>query len=178
MKNEYQEIRSESWNMKNKTQKKFTQLHHSCSLKNSCSRIFFHGFDFHFGTCASSIQRVLVFGSGWVTRTWIGTLEFNISKVFTQGNTKNVIKELLILIFQIFKIQNNTKNTHKWMMVKTVAGEAKEKPKDAQPKRSKKKEIESYLTHSPSNVTSMQILRSNKNPHFKFENLLTLVNVG
>jgi hypothetical protein len=64
------------------------------------------------------------------------------------------------------------------MMVKTVAGEAKEKPKDPQPKRSKKKEIESYLTHSPSNVTSMQILRSNKKPHFKLENLLTLVNVG
>jgi hypothetical protein len=66
------------------------------------------------------------------------------------------------------------------MMVKTVAGEAKEKPKDAQPKRSKK-EIESYLTHGPSNVsnvTSMQILRSNKKPHFKLENLLTLVNVG
>lgn len=36
------------------------------------------------------------------------------------------------------------------MMVKTVAGEAKEKPKDAQPKRSKKEEIESYLTHGPS----------------------------
>jgi hypothetical protein len=51
MNNEYQEIRSESWNMKNKTQQKFTQLHHSCSLKNTCSRIFFHGFDFDFGTC-------------------------------------------------------------------------------------------------------------------------------
>ncbi len=95
MNNEYQDIRSESWNMKNKIQKKFTQLHHSCSLKNTWTRIFFHGFDFHFGTCASSIQRVLVFGSGWVKRTWIGTLEFNISKVFTQGNTKKRHKRTL-----------------------------------------------------------------------------------
>ncbi len=36
--------------------------------------------------------------------------------------------------------------------------------------------VESYFTHGPSNVTSMQIVICNNKSHFKLKNLLTLVN--
>jgi hypothetical protein len=59
-------------------------------------------------------------------------------------------------------------------MVGTIIGEtkakAKERPNDAQLTRTKNKGqaliplvLENYLTHNPSNVTYMQIVRSNSN---------------
>jgi hypothetical protein len=50
---------------------------------------------------------------------------------------------------------------------------AKERPKDAQPIRTKKGRglvplvVGSYLTHGPSNVTNMQIVKSNNNGRSK-----------
>jgi hypothetical protein len=59
-------------------------------------------------------------------------------------------------------------------MAQTITGETKregqKRPKDAQPAGTEKKGRElvplvvgSYLTHGPSNVTCMQIMRSNSN---------------
>ncbi len=59
--------------------------------------------------------------------------------------------------------------TSKWRQKR----KAKERPKDAQPTRTKKGRelvplvVGSYLTHGPSNVTNMQIMKSNNNGRSK-----------
>ncbi len=54
-------------------------------------------------------------------------------------------------------------------ITRKTKGKAKERPEEAQPASTKEGRelvalvVGSYLTHSPSNVTSMQIVRSNSN---------------
>jgi hypothetical protein len=58
-------------------------------------------------------------------------------------------------------------------ITRKTKGKANEKPKDAQPTRTKEGRelvplvVGSYLTHHPSNVTCMQIVRSNSNRRFR-----------
>jgi len=88
-----------------------------------CSRIFFHGFDFDFGTCAKFHPK----GAGF--QVWLGH--------------KNLNWNSWVLTFQIFLLKT-TQKTHKktWPEPSQVRQkrEAKEWPRDAQPQGPKMRE--------------------------------------
>jgi len=70
-----------------------------------------------------------------------------------------------------------SKTPNKKLMAGTITwkteGKAKERPKDARPTRTEERRelvllvVGSYLTHNPSNVAYMQIMKSNNNRRFR-----------
>jgi len=97
---------------------------------------------------------------------WKGLTIIDYSICFGKVNTHTHVNWIELLIEFIFV--KNKKKTKNWWS-KPTKGKAKKKPKDMQPTRTKEGRelvpfaVGSYLTHSTSNVTCMQIVRSNSN---------------